>query len=209
MCGGDEWWSETLWCDTKVMWFDWTGGGELIDSERLGVEAQQVCVGWRGPSRRFIRCCTSLIFSLNLVWLWKGGEGGGASSFLHSLWGGGRNEKRGREEEERDLCWPVRNYLTTPVWPQTHCAFSPPSSSKRFFAPLHANLHYSLCPPSFLFLSSPPSSVAGATLSGTADRYVNWAGALTRTACKIILGAAQRQVIKLNFRPVDRISTGN
>lgn len=58
-------------------------------------------------------------------------------------------------------------------------------------------------------LSSSPSSVAGETLSGTADRYVNWAGALTRTACKIILGAAKRQVIKLNFRPVDLIGTGN
>ncbi len=54
-----------------------------------------------------------------------------------------------------------------------------------------------------------PSSVAGATLSGTADRYVNWAGALTRTACKIILGAAKRQVIKLNFQPVDHMNIAN
>lgn len=36
--------SETIWSDTTVMWFDWTEGGELIDSERLGVDSQQVCV---------------------------------------------------------------------------------------------------------------------------------------------------------------------
>lgn len=110
MCGGDEWWSETLWCDTKVMWFDWTGGGELIDSERLGVEAQQVCVGWRGPSRHFIRCCTSLIFSLNLVWLWKGGREEVPVAFCtasvspFSFWRRGeKREKRERRGGERPL----------------------------------------------------------------------------------------------------------
>lgn len=41
---GDEWQSEGLWFDMKLMRFDWTGGGELIDSKRLWVEAQEVCV---------------------------------------------------------------------------------------------------------------------------------------------------------------------
>lgn len=59
------------------MWFDWTRGGELIDSERLGVEAQQVCVGWRGPSRHFVRCRIPLIYSLTLFECekWRGGDG--------------------------------------------------------------------------------------------------------------------------------------
>lgn len=78
--------------------------------------------------------------------------------------------------------------------------------------PPNASSHPSLLISTTLLCALPPSSsssVAGATLSGRADRYANWAEALTRTACKIILGAAQRQVIKLNFRPVDLIGTGN
>lgn len=154
---------------------------------------------------------------------WKRGTGG-ASSLLHNPlcdsfhFEAGETGKERKKRRGTDLCWPVRNYLTTPrLTLDSLCFLSPsslppPTSSKCFFTPLHANLHFSpLCPPSFLLFpfSSPPSSVAGATLSGKADRYVNWAGSLTRTACKIILGAAQRQVIKLNFRPVDLIGTGN
>lgn len=132
--------------------------------------------------------------------------------------GGGDRKRRKEEEEDRPLlaCQELshnpqsdlrRTVLSLTTQPPP--SLPPPSSSKCFFTPLPANLHYSpLLPPSFLS-HLPPSSVAGATLSGTADRYVNWAGALTRTACKIILGAAKRQVIKLNFRPVDLIGTGN
>lgn len=35
------------------------------------------------------------------------------SATLH--FGGGEAGKRRKKEEGADLCWPVRNYLTTPV----------------------------------------------------------------------------------------------
>lgn len=98
----------------------------------------------------------------------KGGTGG-ASSLLHSRsfhfgrWGTG---KEGKKRRGTDLCWPVRNYLTTPSLTLVALCFlslsiQPPtssSSSECFFTPLPANLHYSpLCPPSFLlFLSHLP-----------------------------------------------------
>ncbi|KAJ4947523.1 hypothetical protein JOQ06_009558, partial [Pogonophryne albipinna] len=99
-----------------------------------------------------------------------------AARLPHLKGEGGRRWKRGEKVEKGRQEVP------------THCFLSnqppPPSPSKHSFTPLPVNLHYSV--PSLLSplpLSSSPSSVAGATLSGTADRYVNWAGALTRTAC--------------------------
>lgn len=209
---GDEWRREILWFDTKVMRFDWTRGGELIDSERLEVEAQQVCVGWRGPSRHFGRRCIPLIYSLTLFECEKAGETGGASSFLENLchpfhFQAEQETKRGGRRGA-DLCCPVRIYLTTPVWPQTDGAFSLP---KRLHTPFMLIPLLSSMP--FLFLSPPPRPPlfccrGNAIWHGLSLCKLGW-GALTRTACKIILGAAQRQVIKLNFRPVDLIGTGN
>lgn len=149
MCGGDEWWSETLWCDTKVMWFDWTGGGELIDSERLGVEAQQVCVGWRGPSRRFIRCCTSLIFSLNLVWLWKGGREEVPVAFCTASEEGGETRKEG-EKRRRETFAGLSGIISQPPSDLRRTVLSPllppPNASSHPFTLISTTL--SALPPS-------------------------------------------------------------
>lgn len=177
--------------------------------------------GGRGPSRRFICCCIPLIFFLTLFDCERGRRGrrGVASILLHdplcpSFHFRGGGGETGKKRRGTDLFWPVRNYLTTlSLTLDALSLLSPsPSSFQRSFTPSLLISTTLLCASSLLPPlppSSSPSSVAGATLSGTADRYVNWAGALTRTACKIILGAAKRQVIKLNFRPVDLIGTGN
>lgn len=139
-------------------------------------------------------------------------------SLFHLGGGGGLQEKKERRGEEGDRSLLACQELShNPQSDLRHTELSLSPSSLPPSLLLQMLLHTPpllisttlLCALPPLPLSSSPSSVAGATLSGTADRYVNWAGALTRTACKIILDAAKRQVIKLNFRPVDLIGTGN
>lgn len=96
---------------------------------------------------------------------WKRGTGG-AGGLLHSSlghsfhFGGGETGKEGEKSRGTDLCWPVRNYLTTLCLTLDALCFlspsrlPPPSFSQHYFTPLPANLHYSpLCPPSLPPLS--------------------------------------------------------